>query len=637
MLKIGREERLDRVEAPAPALQSRALFSPASMVGVLRARPKQSWLILLAFLALGIAYIHAATPLFMATGQILIDPRRTNFDGGGGNNRSLAELGLDSASIDSQVAVLSSDSVAAETLKHLHLEHDASFAAPTTLPGKVVATVKHLLGRDAVSSSKSDVPANILEGFQKRLYVARVAQTYVLSVSFYDENPARAAVIANEVINSYISDQMDASSDSRRVTISWLNARINDAREEVAAAEQAVRSVKIENGLSGVAGLAISRPRASADQAASDGQAKLRDLARDLDNRRMLYEGLVSRLNSLLKEQSPPVSSAAVLAAARTPLRKSQPNLPLILTLSILAGLAAALATAIVEESADGTLRAPTQLEDELGLRFLGVLPVIKGRSRRAAQLKRKSGGMATKLAASARMPLTAYSSAELRLRFTETLRAAKTAADIATHHDALSVIGVVSAVGREGRSTVATNLGDLIASSGRRVLVVDADLRRPSLSDVRASTRQAGLVEVMAQTAYISDAIVEGASGASDFLPALGNVNQQTNVRPTINLADLQRFLSSLAATYDYVVLDLPPLSSLTEVNSITPAINAFLLVVSWGETPRAVVAEALRYAPLLAERTVGAVLNRVDLKAFRRAAPGPRDSFYVDGLSRG
>ncbi len=620
MLNIDRDRFIDAAELE-PAIGRPARMPPSvSILASLRKRAATSAAIVLGFMALGLGYALTSTPLYTASTDILIDARRSHAGEAGASNRSLAELGMDPASIDSQVAVLGSEKIATDALKQLHLERDAEFAAPTTLPGAWLRNLRHALGRDRVDDGGSGVPTDILEGFMKNVDVKRVQQTYVLSLSFAARTPERAATIVNTMANVYTAGQAQAALESHERSDGWLKERVATVHNELAAADQAVRSLRAEMGLS-TGGASLVPPDPD----------RLRGLERNLDNKRVLYAALVDRLNASLQQQSMPVSDASVLKPARAPERKSQPNTALVLALSTLAGLAAAVGLATWREFADGTFKLPSQVEADLGLHFLGMLPRVNvGRTGRRSILKgnwaARQGGRTDKVEQASSEAQAVVS------RFSGTLRAVSLAADGGSLRDKLAVIGVTSALPGEGRTTVAINLAGVIARSGRRTLVIDANLRNPDLGRACASSPQGSLLEVMTGSLALKAAVARDEVAGVDVLAASGTGT--TDAGLVLGIDDLEAVLAQARDGYEAVVLDLPPLAALTEVATIAPAIGAFVLVVKWGHTERAVVAEALASVPAVAGRMVGAVLNGADPKAVRRLAREPRDVFYVTAM---
>jgi succinoglycan biosynthesis transport protein ExoP len=180
-------------------------------------------------------------------------------------------------------------------------------------------------------------------------------------------------------------------------------------------------------------------------------------------------------------------------------------------------------------------------------------------------------------------------------------------------------VIGITSALPNEGKTTIAASLAQLITHSGKSVIIVDCDLRNPSLSASLAANATAGIVEVVNRTLQIEEVIWRDPKTNLALLPA---VRRKPALHTNEMLAtDSMRLLfDQLRATYDYIIVDLPPLAPLVDVRSTTTFVDGFVLVVEWGQTKVDVVRHALRTAPNVQESLIGSVLNKTNIKAMSR-----------------
>lgn len=604
MLESGRSRTFFDGDGQSDTRPSNAFIEPASIILSLRRNAAPALLVVACFCALGLGYVLTATPLYTATSEILVDTRLAHADDGEGGNRSLAELGMDAMSIDSQVAVLTSQRLAIAVMKRLHLEGAEEFATPTTLPGAMLTRLRDLFG-SLPTDLKDGIPADVLEGFQKSVSVTRVQQTYVIKVSFTDRSARRAASIANALVAVYSDAEIKSRMRARQVSDRFLQAKLDDVRAKIAASNRAL------------------------DRSRSTGDGSL-DARRDLENLQASYSALASQADSALQHQVTPITAVSVLAEARAPMHRSQPNTLLVLLLSAIAGCASVIGLTTLKELADKSFRLPGQVEAALRIKYLGMFP----KSARPAPL-------ATWLKLAGRMVGASPSARASRDRWSTThadatLRAMKIAAEMRTHNDDLAVIGIVSAISGEGRSGIATAFADVIARCGQRSLLVDADLRWPSLSKTHAARAGAGLVEVSQKHSVLNACVVGRGNENADFLPAHKFDNASGSA--VLNLKGLQSLLLQATPLYDYVVLDLPPLGTFAEAAALAPAVGAFILVVEWGVTARSTVEATVGETPLLAERTAGFVFSKVDVGAMRKRAWGTKDAVHLRhaGLGR-
>jgi len=217
--------------------------------------------------------------------------------------------------------------------------------------------------------------------------------------------------------------------------------------------------------------------------------------------------------------------------------------------------------------------------------------------------------------------------------RFAETIRDLKVAADTADLPRPNKVIGVTSARPNEGRSLVAANLGEMIALSGCKALLIDCELRNGGLTGQFAPTAKGGVLEVIAGRAAVKDLIWHDPSTDLHFLPAV-KVPVRDEVtkeelspavlfrRTQLTPVGLKTVLESVQDCYDYVILDLPPITPVADVKAISHLVDAFILVIEVGRTSQQAVIDALNAAPSVFERLLGAVLNKADPNELKRLA---------------
>jgi polysaccharide biosynthesis transport protein len=198
-----------------------------------------------------------------------------------------------------------------------------------------------------------------------------------------------------------------------------------------------------------------------------------------------------------------------------------------------------------------------------------------------------------------------------------EALRYIKVAIDL--HPSGGKVIGIVSALPGEGKTTVAAGFASFVARSGSRTLLVDADLRNPSLSRTLGYGNTPGLLELVADKASFDDLLITDSKYKFDFLPSASRV-KPSNSSDILNSPAMKQMLKSATSTYDYVLVDLPPVLPVVDVKAVAHLFDAFVLVVEWGSTSTEEVVKAVSASPILSERLLGAVLNKADEAVMRR-----------------
>ena len=381
----------------------------------------------------------------------------------------------------------------------------------------------------------------------------------------------------------------------------------------------------------------------------NQAQIALRDLESTAQTYQTLYDSFLQRYTEALQQQSFPITEARVITSASRPFAKSYPRLSVVMAVAIFIGLLGGVGVGFLREQLDRVFRTVSDVEHFLRISCFGLLPLVRPTrtasrpaGRPSARAIAKSGPSGTGGAASAgagsEVPVTEaegrggvssdggllrYTIDAPFSRFSETLRSVKVAADLAQISRPVRVLGVVSAIPNEGKSTVAANLAQMIAHSGKKTLLLDADLRNPSLSRrmvaADASGARAGIVEVLSgQVALDAVLMVDPVTGLH-LLPTIVK-ERIANTNDILTSAAMKQVLDHLRTLYDYIIVDLPPLGPVVDARAMAPQIDGFLFVIDWGRTKIDVVAEALQSSEAIRDRLLGAVLNKVNVKAMSK-----------------
>ena len=219
--------------------------------------------------------------------------------------------------------------------------------------------------------------------------------------------------------------------------------------------------------------------------------------------------------------------------------------------------------------------------------------------------------------------------------RYTETLRAAKVAADIALQDEKVKIIGVTSLLPREGKSTTAKNLATMLARQGSRTLLIDADLRNPGLTCALSPHSRRGLVEVLMDGVPLQDVLTSEKDTNLFFLPAV----IQTRISHTADLLAspaMRALLRAAGELFDYVIVDLPPTGPVVDVRAAADLFSGFVFVIEWGKTARKAVRTAFETDDRVRDRCIGVVLNKVDEGKLGRFEDYGSIDYYHSGYSR-
>jgi capsular exopolysaccharide synthesis family protein len=573
-----------------------------------------------------VVYLAMTPARYTASSMLLFDVRKNEpFQQQGYLNAA-----ADSAFVDSQVEVLKSENLARSVVRTLSLQSDPEFARPAGF----LAAIQGFTGGIGVlgaspTSTESDQFGHVVRTFQKNLTIKRTGLTYVVSIDYRSLDPNKAARISNAAAEAYLVGEFDSKYQAARRANVWLQDRINELKAQAAKAERAVAEYKAKNDVD-MSGSRLNEQQLA--DASSQRRATLKDLESTAQTYRTLHEALLQRVTEFTQQQSFPATEARVVSPASPPLEASEPKALIALGVASILGLVGGFGAAFAREYLDRTFRSSKQVEREIGVECLGILPAIQ-LARRPLPKWRQDVASGERII-SASVERHRFVVREPLSRFAQTIRDLKVAADTATLHRSNNVIGITSARPHEGKSLLAANLSEMIALSGCKVLLIDCELRNAGLTGQLAPKAKEGLLEVVAGRAAVSDFIWHDPITNLHFLPAVKpagerdqNIKEQLSPatlfqRTQLTPMGLKALLESVQDSYDYVILDLPPIAPVADVKAISHLIDAFILVIEFGRTSQQAVIDALNAAPTVCEKLLGAVLNKADPKELRRLA---------------
>lgn len=350
-------------------------------------------------------------------------------------------------------------------------------------------------------------------------------------------------------------------------------------------------------------------------------QVELRNLESAADTSRTLYNNFLEKLQQATQQETFPITDARIIATASPPDRKSSPKTLLMLAVGSVAGLLLGTGAAFARELMNDVFRTPADIEENLGLKCLGTLPMVAPSVMAEQRGRAGDGGRGAN-------PLTSFVIDNPFSRYAETLRNIKVSIDVARMSKEMKVIGIVSSLPKEGKTTVSANLGHLASMTGHRTLVIDGDLHTCSLTRALAPQAQAGLLEALAAPQRIAQCIRRMEASGMDFLPAV-IPKRMINSADIISSAAMADLLRMVRDQYDYVFIDLAPLMPVTDAKATNHLVDGMVYVVEWGRTRRTAVVESIGSAEEIYGKIIGAVLNRADPSALRRIE-GYKGAYY-------
>jgi succinoglycan biosynthesis transport protein ExoP len=367
----------------------------------------------------------------------------------------------------------------------------------------------------------------------------------------------------------------------------------------------------------------------SVSKLTNQAQVQLRDLASSAQSYRSLYDNFLQRYMESVQQQSFPITEARLISRASPPTKSSDPKTFLVLGLAAFGGLALGVGIGLMRELSDRVFRTTTQVEEILGVDCLAMVPMLKGNAkdrkgappgRQGAAAEPGGGGVgALRKNSSARGAVMRAAIDAPFSRFTEEIRAIKMAMDLNGVDKVRKAIGFTSSVPREGKSTLSAALAQLISLTGASVILVDCDLRNPSLSQELAPDAATGILDVLSGEVPLEQAILNDLETGMAFLPAV--VRTRLAHSNEVLAADAtKRLFDRLRERYDYVIADFSPVVPIVDVRATSGLVDSYVYVVEWGQTKSDLVQRALKSAPTIYESLLGVVLNKADIGSLGR-----------------
>ncbi|MFM9938342.1 MAG: GumC family protein [Hyphomicrobiaceae bacterium] len=384
------------------------------------------------------------------------------------------------------------------------------------------------------------------------------------------------------------------------------------ARAEVADIEMqlAVEVDKIVSNLETEFRVAAERERALAqslgglkDQQviSKDAAVLLKELEREALTSKQVFEAFLSRYKQTAETADLQVADSRIVERADVPLNVASPKRMQLTGLGVLAGLACGFGLALLLEFASPGLRRPEDIEEALGIAHLASVPL----------LKRRSDGFDT--------PDTAIRAAIVVPDgvFAESLRTARHSIDIRRHDPNPRVILITSALPNEGKTLLAANLAYQLATQGVRTLLIDADVRRSSLSQQLGLDRAPGLLDAIARghpfEGYLmrdatTGLVVLGAGGGGQIAPSMSPVQ-------ALDAPGFGQRIARLKTHFDTIIIDAAPLLPVVDARILADHADQIVLVTTWGKTPRQLIRRAIHLLGANGGKLAGAVINQVDV----------------------
>lgn len=321
------------------------------------------------------------------------------------------------------------------------------------------------------------------------------------------------------------------------------------------------------------------------------------------------YAALLNRLNEVGTQAATTQSDARVASPAALPVKPSAPNTPINLLVGALFATAAGLGAVFLRQGTDRGIRTLEDVEGRLQLPYLAGLPTL-------GSAVRNVGG-SDPISALVDHSGSAYA---------EGYRTLAASVLQAAHGGTIRTIALTSALPNEGKTTAAIGLARTVAMNGLRVVLVDADMRRPSVANALGLRPMVGLQQVLDGDAALDEALIADPDSQMLVLPML---RAGLNASTALSDGRFDALITDLKARFDVVIFDAAPVLPVVDGRLVAKKVDSTVLLVRWRKTPDAAVEMAMHLLHTLGVKMAGIALSRVDLKALARSGYGDPAQF--------
>ncbi len=335
---------------------------------------------------------------------------------------------------------------------------------------------------------------------------------------------------------------------------------------------------------------------------------KLRELEREVETNRQLYETFFTRFKETNETSSMQTANARIIDEADIPDAPIKPKKNLIIIIALVLGLGLGVILSFLKESLNNTICNPADVEAKLAVPLLGILPLLK--------LKRNEMDK----------PLLAFHN-DNKSNFAEAIRSIRTGVVLSGLDSDDKIAVVTSSIPNEGKTTVSLNLAMALAQT-ENVLLIDADLRKPSIAKACDFESKHGLSSLVAGTADFKDCVRHFEEWNIDIMPS-GII--PPNPQELLSSKRFAKILEVLSKKYERIIIDSAPTQAVSDALLISKYANEVIYVVKADTTPHALAKAGIDKLQSVHANVSGVVLNQLNIThAEKYYAGGYYNGYY-------
>lgn len=483
-------------------------------------------------------------------------------------------------------------------------------------------------------STGTNIQEKELSELNSQLIIARAeraqAEARLEQLTRLEDTDGLAMQMAGDVLSSPLvqqlrSQQAEAISRKSELSVEYgpkhprilqVNAELEDIKQRLEF-EIGKITLALENELE------LARTREMSLQQSlrqselrSDEQSResvqLRALERKATASRILYETFLNRYKETSSTKGIESSGARVISVAEVPQFPSYPDKRKTFIVIVMFGFGSACALVFALYFLNPGLHSPEQVEKELGIHCIGMVPKLPPR----------------------KIPFQ-YVIDKPQSSYMEAINSLKISLQLSDPDATIKAIEITSSVPAEGKSSLTLSLAVLMVREGKKVLVIDGDLRRGKLDQVLGLTEVGpGLTDfVLATTDSPDEFIVKHEPTGMDFM-SMGDA-KYVNATDIFTSQRMRKIVNNLKEKYDYILFDTPPVMTVADARVVGQLVDKTIFVVRWDKTPRKVVRASIDLLSSGGTRIAGIVLQQVDLKRYGKLGYGDSGYYYHYGTS--